>query len=562
MKRPLQLIVLFLFFCLLILGITACNREGEADSATSTRAVVAAVDTATPEPATATAVPPTETPLPPTATPTETPAPTATPTATPTPSLEEQATAATVRIVVEGSPFLEGYMGSGSGVIYDPAGLVLTNYHLVEGAGIIQVSLADGTLLPAEVVGRSACDDVAVLRLFGSDFASLPLGADPAGESLVAAGYPTGVNVPETASVQLGAEPLTTTLGFMDALSRTLPLANNLDLGYSGGPLVSADGTIQGLLSLGPGETAAYAIPASALAELTNQLAAGENLNWLGLNLGPVPEGLAENENFTGEVVEGLFVYSLELRGPAGQAGIRAGDFLTSFAGVELDGADGVETYCRLLREHPAGEPLDIVVQRGSDTYAGQLFGEQLVRQEVEVVEAPTATPAPPPDPNPAPTPVPAPTEPPAAAGGALLTTATNVRNDMQGLGGFLDGLIAAGCLYNNPAGAPYGIASPAGHVSCIHQPSDCQIVINTHARITSSPTFGPDQLAANEQGPYGQYRASIDTFAAGMMELIAGCQGLIANPDTSVSNLVVFLARQNIAQAIEIMNGTINALQ
>lgn len=542
--------------------VAACNRQEGAGQPTSTRAEVAAAETATPEPATPTAMP-TETPVPPTVTPTETPAPTTTPTATPTPSLEELVTAATVRIVVEGSPFLEAYMGSGSGVIYDPAGLVLTNYHLVEGAGIIQVSLADGTVLPAELVGRSACDDVAVLRLFGSDFDSLPLGADtdPAGESLVAAGYPTGVNAPETTTVQVGTEPLTTTLGFMDAMSRTLPLADSLDLGYSGGPLVSEDGVVQGLLSLGPEETAAYVIPASALAELTEQLAAGENLNWLGLNLGPVPEGLAEDENFTGEIVDGLFVYSLELRGPAGQAGIRAGDFLTSFAGVELDGRDGVEIYCHLLRAHPAGEPLDIMVQRGSDTYAGQLFGEQLARQETEVVEAPTAPP-PLPDPNPLPTPVPAPTETPAAAGGLLLATATNVRNDMQGLGGFLDGLIAAGCLYNNPAGAPYGIASVPGHVSCIHQPSDCQIVINTHARITSSPTFGPDQLAANEQGPYGQYRASIDTFAAGMAELIAGCQGLIANPETSVSNLVVFLARQNIAQAIEIMNGAINALQ
>src|SRR5690606_2589108 len=83
--------------------------------------------------------------------------------------------------------------------IYDPAGLVLTNYHLVEGAGIIQVSLADGPLLPAELVGRSACDDVAVLRLFGRAFAGLPLGTDPAGESLVAAGSPAGVNVPAAA---------------------------------------------------------------------------------------------------------------------------------------------------------------------------------------------------------------------------------------------------------------------------------------------------------------------------------------------------------------------------
>ena len=67
---------------------------------------------------------------------------------------------------------------SGSGVIYDPEGYILTNNHVVQGYGVVTVTMDDGTQFEAEVVGTDRLSDLAVLKLEGRDFAAVPLG-DP-----------------------------------------------------------------------------------------------------------------------------------------------------------------------------------------------------------------------------------------------------------------------------------------------------------------------------------------------------------------------------------------------
>jgi len=555
MARTFRWVIPGLLWLILMLGFNGCS-QAEPPAPTSTEAVVAQLPT--PELATATPspIPPTKTPLPlPTATATSAPTAIPTATATSTPTIEEKITAATIRIQVEGSPYLEEYITAGSGVIIDPGGLALTNYHLVEGAGFLQVTLSDGAIAPAQVIGRSACDDVALLQLTGSAFPALPLNGEETGDPAVA-GYPLDADIVEVIDVVAG-QPVTRTMGFLDAVTGTLRLDNSLDRGFSGGPLVSAEGSVAGLLSVGqPAESApAYIIPASTLATLLPLLAEAGDQHWLGMNVGPLPTGGADSENAPVSATDGLLVYAIDLRGPADALGIRAGDVLLSLAGEELTGAEGMQTFCRVARAHQPGDPLPVVVERNQARYLGELNGAQL-EQEV-VALPPTATPAPV-----VTAPPPAATEPPAEDAGGLLEAMMDVQGEMQGLGGFLDGLMAGGCLNNAIARAPIYIAGVPYHVSCIHQPSDCQRILSTHGRIVNAPRFGPDSVAGAEVSANNIYESAINLFASGTTDLVAACASLIQNPDSSISNLIVATARQRIGQAVDTLNPAIANLQ
>jgi hypothetical protein len=281
---------------------------------------------------------------------------------------------------------------------------------------------------------------------------------------------------------------------------------------------------------------------------LTALLAESGDRHWLGMNVGPLPAGGADNEDAPISATDGLLVYAIDLRGPANAMGIRAGDMLLSLAGEDLTGSDGMQTFCRIARAYRSGDPLPVVVERNQARYLGELNGAQL-EQEVAALP-PTATPAP------------IMTAPPPAATVGLLEAMLDVQGDMQGLGGFLDGLMAGGCLNNILSRAPVYIAGVPYHVSCIHQPGDCQRVLSTHARIVNAPRFGPDSLSGQEVGANSIYESAINLFASGTTDLVAACASLIQNPDSSISNLLVATARQRIGQAVDTLNPAIANLQ
>ena len=140
--------------------------------------------------------------------------------------------------------------GQGSGVIFDSAGRVLTNEHVVRGGRAITVTLTDGRTFPAAVEGSDPRTDLAVLRLPDAG-RSLPVaelysGALRAGQLVVAIGNPFGLN-------------WTVTAGVVSALGRKLPVSPGVELtdliqtdvpinpGNSGGPLVDAQGRVVGI---------------------------------------------------------------------------------------------------------------------------------------------------------------------------------------------------------------------------------------------------------------------------------------------------------------------------
>ncbi len=176
--------------------------------------------------------------------------------------LAETARAALVRVGVR------GMLGVGSGIIVHPAGLILTNAHVIRGEPI-RVRFADGRELPAGVLGRDPAADLAVLLVNALDLPALELApAEPLPGSLVMAlGHPWGVEAAASFGVVTGTST--------DGAGREWVLVNlRLRPGNSGGPLVDAAGRVVGINTIMTGaETGAAVSVRSARAFLKRVLA-------------------------------------------------------------------------------------------------------------------------------------------------------------------------------------------------------------------------------------------------------------------------------------------------
>ena len=210
--------------------------------------------------------------------------------------------------------------GTGSGFIIDSDGFILTNNHVIDGAarssGVIRVSLNNGTIYNAEVVGRDAPYDLAVLRIKASGLMALQFGDSDeiaVGDSVIAIGSPLG-------------------------LSGTVTNPGN-----SGGPLVDATGAVIGvnsaIASLGIDSQVGsiglgFAIPINQARKTAEQLIKN------GVATYPVI-GVTLDMNFSGSGAKITTTASAILPGsPAQVAGLRGGDVITSFEGKTINSAE------------------------------------------------------------------------------------------------------------------------------------------------------------------------------------------------------------------------------
>lgn len=163
--------------------------------------------------------------------------------------------------LLEGVVTVRSRGGSGSGVVWDASGLILTNNHVVRGQGAVIV-LQDGTRLSAEVIGRDPASDLAALRAGSSALPAVEIGDSDrvrVGEIVLAAGSPLGVQ----GTVTMG---VVTSIGHIQADGdpdiRTLIRANvSLAPGNSGGPLANASGRVIGINTMIGPSGVALAIP-------------------------------------------------------------------------------------------------------------------------------------------------------------------------------------------------------------------------------------------------------------------------------------------------------------
>ena len=237
----------------------------------------------------------------------------------------------------------------GSGVIVDPSGMVVTNFHVIENMTDVKVALADKRQFEADIVLRDPRTDLAVLHIKGvSDFPFMEMGDSDAlevGDFVIAIGDPFGVGQ-------------TVTQGIVSALARTQIGASDygffiqtdaaINPGNSGGALVDLDGRLVGINSMiysrsGGSMGLGFAIPVNMVkGVVAAALHGGKTVKrpWLGATLQNLSKDIADNlglERPTGAVVVDVFKL-----GPAAAAGLRRGDVIAAIDGQSVDDAESV----------------------------------------------------------------------------------------------------------------------------------------------------------------------------------------------------------------------------
>lgn len=221
---------------------------------------------------------------------------------------------------------IETSFGVGSGVIYDPSGLIMTAAHVVDGVTDVRVRLADGRIIPGTVVGTHTDTDVAVVRVTTENplpAATLGIGANPqVGSLAVALGSPFGLDRTVTAGIVSAVRSFNG-----DALIQTDAAINP---GNSGGPLVDIEGRVIGIndsirTQSGANDGVGFAIDIDLASIVAEQLVAGEDVHLalLGVSTSASVEGRA-----------GALVNEIVPGSSAEDAGLRVGDVILSVDGV------------------------------------------------------------------------------------------------------------------------------------------------------------------------------------------------------------------------------------
>jgi len=260
--------------------------------------------------------------------------------------------------VVPRSPFSRGgeVAGAGSGVIVDAEnGYILTNHHVVGEADEIQVSLIDGQVLDAEVVGSDAATDIAVIKVDAEGLVEMPIGDSNkvrVGDFVIAIGNPYGLSH-------------TVTSGIVSALGRTgfssdgyedfIQTDASINPGNSGGALVNMQGELIGINSIiisrsGGNVGIGFAVPTEIASSVMQQiLDYGEvRRGLLGVNIQSVDAEAAKTLGI--DVDGGALVTRVFPDSGAEKAGLEVGDIIIAVNGKKVSNAGELRNTIGLLR--------------------------------------------------------------------------------------------------------------------------------------------------------------------------------------------------------------------
>jgi S1-C subfamily serine protease len=293
-------------------------------------------------------------------------------------------------------------VGSGSGIVYDKVGHIITNYHVIEDAAELFVTLPDETTVPAEVVGADPSNDLAVLKVDvePSLLYPMPLGESDnlrVGQFVVAIGNPFGFE-------------RTLTVGVISALGRVIESPDNgfigeiiqtdaaINPGNSGGPLLDLSGRIVGVNTaiVSPSQASAgigFAVPADTVRRVVPALIERGYYPhpWLGVtslwSLTPERRQILQQAGMDVPVDSGVLLVEVAAGSPAQQAGlqggqsqVRYGRWILSVGGDILTALDG----------QPIGNGRDLIRYLDTQTDIGQTIqitfwrdGEELTAQAI-----------------------------------------------------------------------------------------------------------------------------------------------------------------------------------
>jgi S1-C subfamily serine protease len=260
--------------------------------------------------------------------------------------------------------------GHGSGFVFTPDGLILTNSHVVHGAPSLHVSLPDGRRMPATLIGEDPDTDLAVVRVPASDLPTAKLGDSRAirvGQLVVAIGNPYGFQATVTSGVvsALGRSLRSHSGRLMDDIIQTDAALNP---GNSGGPLVNSRGEVIGVNTavISGAQGLCFAIAANTVVFVVGRLIRDGRIrrSHLGVAGQNVPIARQIVRFYDLQVSRGVRVASIEPDSPAARSDLREGDLVVGLAGQAVDGIDQLH---RLLTEERGGVPTPLTVIRGTE---------------------------------------------------------------------------------------------------------------------------------------------------------------------------------------------------
>jgi len=275
------------------------------------------------------------------------------------------ATTALVQKLSKSVVSVNAQMSHGTGVVLDKQGYIVTCNHVLQGCNTVRVGQGERSF-DARVVGTDAYNDLALLKTEQGRFEPIEMGDSDnvnTGEFVLALANPINRKQP-TATTGIVTNPDSTIRGFRGtAMENAIATDAKLNPGFSGGPLVDAQGRLIGIHTAYVWQRG-IAIPVNKVKSVTNRLLTGGKIRkaYLGLvaNTVAIPEEIQQEAGIEQET--GVMVFQVEAGGPARRAGLTMGDVIVKFNGKSV--ADFYDLP-RLLMEDVAGKPTKLTVIRG-----------------------------------------------------------------------------------------------------------------------------------------------------------------------------------------------------
>lgn len=260
-------------------------------------------------------------------------------------------------------------VGSGSGVIINPEGFVVTNRHVIHGAEDIEVTLNDNRVFKAKIIGSDPSTDLALLQIREKGLPYLPLvNSDEieVGEWVLAVGNPFNLTSTVTAGIISAKGRNINILRDRSAIESFIQTDAAINPGNSGGALVNLQGGLVGINTAIASTTGAYAgygfaVPSNIVSKVVEDLIEFGMVQrgFLGLLIRSVDGNLAREEGL--EVTEGVYVDSITANSAAGDAGVKVGDVILSVNGTETRSSSEL---LEIIGRRRPGDKVELVIDR------------------------------------------------------------------------------------------------------------------------------------------------------------------------------------------------------
>ncbi|TNE58238.1 MAG: DegQ family serine endoprotease [Alphaproteobacteria bacterium] len=285
-------------------------------------------------------------------------------------------------------------IAQGSGFVIDPSGLVVTNFHVIDGASDITVNLSDGRKLKAQVVGTDAKTDIALLKV--SPKGSLPyveLGTSEkarVGDWVIAIGNPFGLGGTVTAGIISARHR---EIGRGSPYSDFIQTDASINQGNSGGPLFDLSGRVIGVNTAiysptGGSVGIGFAIPSEVVQEIVAELKdKGEvERGWLGVRVQDVTPEIASSLGLDSD--KGALVAAVVEGSPADKAGLKVGDIILSFNDQPIS---EMKDLPRVVGKTKVGAKAPVAFVRDGETHMASVKVEKLEEEPAQIAQAQVA---------------------------------------------------------------------------------------------------------------------------------------------------------------------------